>query len=489
MLAIQTMISVLQRLKINHVTCQEEADRDAAALANYLNCPVISNDSDFFIFPLNYGFIPVGKLSFIPVEEKCECCVTGTHFYLSCSIFQHSHFHLRSSKHVPVNKDLLPLFSALVGNDFLSIDFFEKIFMQNSNCRQMKNPSKITAILNWLHQFDDFDSAIAKVISFFNEDKRTDLTRVLKSCVDQYDIDSSDLIESIKSDLPEIDHDEPDGFDRVKRGLGCGLLLPVLVNSISSGNVFLHAYVESVPRNSIHSVAMAIRIQYYRELCRLAQKSDGTISEYTRNGKNVSKTKIDIQELDSIANVGYVDRIPADDDWDSFIKWMISYWVKMSDKALLTFPVVLGVIVSIFIQLAWQQELATVGTNFRKERYENQVYKFFRDPVISNVTKFQTELVHACNELQAVYFSLVQLLCLNRSLKTVRSLPGPQDLFSGKLCYNLIQDFRKRKNCWNYACQLLDCFPCDKVKTRFQDAISAVGEIWPEFELFVSRTN
>ena len=36
-----------------------EADRDVVSLANYLECPVVSNDSDYFIFGIEGGYIPI----------------------------------------------------------------------------------------------------------------------------------------------------------------------------------------------------------------------------------------------------------------------------------------------------------------------------------------------------------------------------------------------------------------------------------------------
>ncbi|XP_052769196.1 protein asteroid homolog 1-like [Mya arenaria] len=55
----ETFCHVLRELQIPHVKCPYEADREIAVLANMWKCPVLSNDSDFFIFKLEKGVIPI----------------------------------------------------------------------------------------------------------------------------------------------------------------------------------------------------------------------------------------------------------------------------------------------------------------------------------------------------------------------------------------------------------------------------------------------
>ena len=52
----------------------EEADRDIVALANHLNCRVLGNDSDFFLFDIRNGYIPMledSNLVDLSGEVKC----------------------------------------------------------------------------------------------------------------------------------------------------------------------------------------------------------------------------------------------------------------------------------------------------------------------------------------------------------------------------------------------------------------------------------
>ena len=45
-------VRVLQVLDVAYVTCDFEADRQIAALARHWNCPVLTNDSDFFVYDI-----------------------------------------------------------------------------------------------------------------------------------------------------------------------------------------------------------------------------------------------------------------------------------------------------------------------------------------------------------------------------------------------------------------------------------------------------
>ncbi len=64
--------NVLSALSVNHVTCVFEADDQIAALANAWGCPVMSNDSDFFIYDLVGGFIVFDYVNLQVRSSKSE---------------------------------------------------------------------------------------------------------------------------------------------------------------------------------------------------------------------------------------------------------------------------------------------------------------------------------------------------------------------------------------------------------------------------------
>ena len=47
----------LKELGVEFIFADGDADRDTARIANHYNCPVVANDSDYFIFNLKAGYI------------------------------------------------------------------------------------------------------------------------------------------------------------------------------------------------------------------------------------------------------------------------------------------------------------------------------------------------------------------------------------------------------------------------------------------------
>ena len=94
----------LKELGVEFIFADGDADRDTARIANHYNCPVVANDSDYFIFNLKAGYIPLDCLNWDkqPVEAKLyERDQFAYKFY-----FNH-------------NPDLIYLIPAIMGNDFI----------------------------------------------------------------------------------------------------------------------------------------------------------------------------------------------------------------------------------------------------------------------------------------------------------------------------------------------------------------------------------
>ena len=100
-LMLQTFMDVLQGMKIEFHIAPSEGDKEVAAVANSRGCPVLSSDSDFFMYDLEHGFIPLEHLN--PVDSS---------FLYHIDNFA-AYFGLKDPK--------LRLFlPALHGNDFIS---------------------------------------------------------------------------------------------------------------------------------------------------------------------------------------------------------------------------------------------------------------------------------------------------------------------------------------------------------------------------------
>ena len=96
-----------------------EADAYLAHIAIRLGCPVLSNDSDFFIF--NVRYIPLNS-----VEEWDNSSAEGGG-ELICEEFDREKFLERFPLKDP---EMLPLLAVLMGNDYVNPRIFDRIFEQ-----------------------------------------------------------------------------------------------------------------------------------------------------------------------------------------------------------------------------------------------------------------------------------------------------------------------------------------------------------------------
>ena len=95
-----------------------EADSRIAQVSSKLNCPVLSNDSDFFVF--NVDVISIRNLSI-------EYCENEEANVLKCQQFNRDAF----LKHFGIqNRDMIFLLATLMGNDYVAGSVFERVFSQ-----------------------------------------------------------------------------------------------------------------------------------------------------------------------------------------------------------------------------------------------------------------------------------------------------------------------------------------------------------------------
>ncbi|XP_011406460.1 PREDICTED: protein asteroid homolog 1-like [Amphimedon queenslandica] len=96
------MSEVLRQMKVPFIVADGDADSLTASIANYYKCPVLSNDSDFFLYNVEGGYIPFQSF------DCTKCCITGNIYNWTdfASIFR--------------NPDIVYLIPALASNDFIS---------------------------------------------------------------------------------------------------------------------------------------------------------------------------------------------------------------------------------------------------------------------------------------------------------------------------------------------------------------------------------
>ncbi|XP_033354281.1 protein asteroid-like isoform X2 [Bombus vosnesenskii] len=101
----EVFIDVMREKNIRHVQCLFEADNDIASVARILNCPVLSYDSDFYIYGTLY--IPFDTLDTYVVKNP-----NGNGYMKCCKIYKVENL-LKSFK--GLDQSMLPLAAILLG--------------------------------------------------------------------------------------------------------------------------------------------------------------------------------------------------------------------------------------------------------------------------------------------------------------------------------------------------------------------------------------
>ncbi|XP_034840979.1 protein asteroid-like [Maniola hyperantus] len=202
---------VLIEMKIPYTTCEFEADDEIAALARILNCPVLSYDSDFFIY--NVLYIPFNMLETKPKQIEVD---SNKVYAMECKLYKVQYL----CEHFGgLHEELLPLLATLLGNDFVEKRVFRKFFSQLKlpKSRRKKNEQQrsIHALFNWL-QNESLDSAIVKIIGRLKKYQKNKVSGIIKKSVNGYycndckslkyfNINTDELIKKSEYKMPDVD--------------------------------------------------------------------------------------------------------------------------------------------------------------------------------------------------------------------------------------------------------------------------------------------
>ena len=133
-----------------------------ANLAIQENCPVISNDSDFFIFNVDFILLSSIELSHFSNED-----------YIECQMFKRQ----KMLDHYDISSvELLQLVAAFIGNDYISPEIFDKVFMNIKLVNKRRDMSerhrKIRSLLTCLSKETCPKNAVNRLLGFLPEKER-----------------------------------------------------------------------------------------------------------------------------------------------------------------------------------------------------------------------------------------------------------------------------------------------------------------------------
>ena len=222
-----------------------EADAEIASLANALNCPVLSNDSDFFIFDIRGGFIPLSSFNWKIRPLKSDI------FYRT-----------KLAHHFRIRPELLPLFASLAGNDYVSLELLKPLHesLGPFKGKQAKFQSICTQLSSVSTSESNALEFILQNVSW--HESRDQLIQAVKYSLQEYTIRETSLVRYflhvvVSSSLKTQNGREIDKWvlDRFRDGFFSNNCMSSLV----SGKVLLRIQVENFQETSANRCSQTLR--------------------------------------------------------------------------------------------------------------------------------------------------------------------------------------------------------------------------------------
>ena len=135
---------------VKYFVADGEADRDVVSLANHLRCPVFGSDSDYFIFNIEGGYIPI---------DDGRGGVTNLHGVVPCF-----NYHSFDSAY-NLSSDARLLIPYCVGNDFHGSNALPELQIE-----QDSSVGNVVSKLAGRVNFDDFQNRVAEDYKFYRVD-------------------------------------------------------------------------------------------------------------------------------------------------------------------------------------------------------------------------------------------------------------------------------------------------------------------------------
>ncbi|CAF89561.1 unnamed protein product, partial [Tetraodon nigroviridis] len=260
----EVFVQVLVQRGIPLVQCPFEADREIACLAHQWNCPVLSNDSDFYIFDLPGGYLPL-------------------HFFQWTNLNgQASHRHISARRYTTaglcrwfggMNKMLLPLCAVLSGNDYGAPKGVETLLqLIDGNARRGggKGTSRVESVLMWSSSFPNPKEALDEVSRLMRNDvNHRGLKSELSAGMQEYFIAPRSHLALWFSESRAVPSEWLSELPACLSQAGAqGLLSPMALNAVVMNRVILPPQVENSKLDSSHSCAKVLRQAIYGILLR-----------------------------------------------------------------------------------------------------------------------------------------------------------------------------------------------------------------------------
>ncbi|XP_041709834.1 protein asteroid homolog 1-like [Coregonus clupeaformis] len=287
---------VLSSLKVQFTQCLCEADQCIATLAQKWKYPVLSDDSDFYIFDIEEGCLPISGFQWKEqsVSDQKHIC---------CQLYTTESF----SKEFKINKQLLPVFAVMAGNDNVNLHIWwgdneDKPQIVNKQVKQAADRfPTFKRLLKWLASFNELREALASVPSLITHPK----SDALSKGIEEYQIPPtlpSYLEEFFNNDVAPSRKCLPDHLsvlpDWTVLLLMKGRLSSCIVNVLLHKRMIHRVQVEDFGRPSGYTTSLYIRQVLYGLLLveRPAVKEDDSKGQKRADPSSQSPPEVYVEE-------------------------------------------------------------------------------------------------------------------------------------------------------------------------------------------------
>ncbi|XP_023267975.1 protein asteroid homolog 1-like [Seriola lalandi dorsalis] len=264
-------IQVLSQRRIPIYQCSAEADWEIACLAHQWKCPVLTNDSDFYIFDLPGGYLPFNFFQWTNLNGK------ASHHYISARCYTTNGLcHWFGG----MNPELLPLCAVLTGNDYGTPKDAETLLAvldvgRGGGRGKGRAPSsRIEGILIWLSSFSSPAEALEEVSRLMGEEgfrgkrgQKGGLSSQLWAGMQEYHLTPQSSLAYWFSGGKAAPGGWTSGLAQLPGCLSLaaakGLLAPLVVDALVMHRVLLIPQVENSKLSSSHCSARKIRQAIY----------------------------------------------------------------------------------------------------------------------------------------------------------------------------------------------------------------------------------
>ena len=262
-----------------------EGDKEVAALANHLSCPVLSLDSDFHIFELKECYVPLDTLNF---EEAGR-------------LYGYGFKAVNLAKYFQISLDLLPLLACLAGNDYISQGSLMIFYQEPDRIKgklpvvKMSNKSDlIRSTAHFLTQFRNREDAIEKISTKHTNQDKIAFERKIYSAINEYLICEDDYKTFFKLILSKSRNEPGETCDPClpmkEIWLECmhlGNLEPRVLDYLLHKTSFLPVQAENIKRHSANDCAKYLREALCSVLVAITKSADARaelpFTEYDRH--------------------------------------------------------------------------------------------------------------------------------------------------------------------------------------------------------------